>query len=79
MAGVNKTPQTVTRIAFESRLERAARTESRRVERAAKGLPNGSYRLCTSAMMLPSLSLNHAAFAPPAITAPAGLRSPGMS
>jgi len=34
MAGVNKTPQTVTRIAFESRLERAARTESRRV---AKG------------------------------------------
>jgi hypothetical protein len=36
-------------------------------------------RLWTIARMLPSESLNQAALAPPAMTAPSELRSPGMS
>jgi hypothetical protein len=37
------------------------------------------HRVWMIAMMLPSLSLNQAAFAPPAVTTPLGLFSPGMS
>jgi len=39
----------------------------------------GVHRLWMIAMMLPSLSLNHAALAPPAVTTPLALLSPGRS
>ena len=48
-----------------------------------RAIPRGAHRdsgtSSINAMMFPSLSLNHAAFAPPAVIAPAALYSPGMS
>ncbi len=65
-------------LAYESAVD-AERSEVRQGDRAPAGAAlSRSQRLWISAMMLPSLSLNHAALAPPAVVMPFS-SVPGMS